>query len=102
MAEGADAFNVNTSDAETFSESSSDTLDLTSLPDSMWQMKPWWCQPWSIVLTGVAVSLGSWLLLHRLLITLPVVVLVLGWWVLFLVVVPTQYTAAVREAKSVQ
>ena len=21
---------------------------------SFWALKPWWCQPWSIVLTGVA------------------------------------------------
>ncbi|MGD1862956.1 MAG: DUF6737 family protein [Phormidesmis sp.] len=73
---------------------------LSDMPDSMWQMKPWWCQPWSIVLTGVTVPLCSWLLLHRLLITLPVALVMAGWWLLFLVLVPAQYAAAVREAKS--
>jgi len=75
-----------------------DPIDIRSLPDSMWQIKPWWCQPWSIVLTGVAAILLSWLLLHRLWITLPVVLIISAWWVLFLGVVPVQYAAAVREA----
>ena len=26
---------------------------------SLWDHKPWWCQPWSILLTGVAVVLGG-------------------------------------------
>ncbi len=67
------------------------------MADSIWQMKPWWCQPWSIVLTGVAIPTGSWLLLHRLWITLPVAGVMALWWVLFLGLVPAQYAAAVRE-----
>jgi len=70
------------------------------MPDSMWQMKPWWCQPWSIVLTGITVPLGSWLLLHRLWITLPVALVMVAWWVLFLGLVPAQYAAYAREAKA--
>ena len=69
----------------------------SQMPESMWQLKPWWCQPWSIVLTGVAIPVGSWLLLHRLWITLPVVGAIALWWLLFLVLVPMQYTAAIRE-----
>lgn len=34
---------------------------------------------------------GSWILLHRLWITLPVAAAVVIWWVLFLVLVPTAY-----------
>ncbi|MEL6602069.1 MAG: DUF6737 family protein [Cyanobacteria bacterium J06614_10] len=71
--------------------------NVQNLPESMWQIKPWWCQPWSIVLTGVAIPAASWLILHRLWITLPVVGAVSIWWWLFLWVVPTQYAAAVRE-----
>ena len=30
-------------------------------PVAFWSLKPWWCQPWSIVLTGRCHgSLGSW------------------------------------------
>ncbi len=71
----------------------------TSMPESMWALKPWWCQPWSILLTGALIPAASWLLLHRLWITVPVVGAMLVWWLLFLVLVPAQYTAAVREGR---
>jgi hypothetical protein len=57
-------------------------------PADFWGSKPGWCQPWSILLTGGAAIGGSWALLHRWWITLPVALLVLAWWGLFLVVVP--------------
>ena len=60
---------------------------------SLWALKPWWCQPWSIVLTGIAAIAGSWLLLGRLWITIPCAALVLLWWWLFLVLVPASYRA---------
>jgi membrane protein YdbS with pleckstrin-like domain len=58
---------------------------------SFWQLKPWWCQPWSILLTGVVAMLGSWLLLQRWWITAPLSLAVLLWWLLFLVLVPASY-----------
>ena len=58
---------------------------------SIWQLKPWWCQPWSIVLTGIGVIAGSWLVLHRWWISAPVAAAVLVWWWLFLVLVPAAY-----------
>lgn len=58
---------------------------------SFWSQKPWWCQPWSIVATGVAVVVGSWMLFHRWWLTLPASVVVLGWWGLFLVLAPIAY-----------
>lgn len=70
---------------------------MTPTPDSnsdqthssqLWDYKPWWCQPWSILLTGVGLITGSWLVFHRLWLTLPLEVLILGWWWYFLVVVP--------------
>jgi hypothetical protein len=60
-------------------------------PSSIWQSKPWWCQPWTIVLTGCLLLAGSWLLLHRWWISLPVALAVLTWWWLFLLVVPASY-----------
>ncbi|MDJ1184188.1 DUF6737 family protein [Roseofilum casamattae] len=35
-----------------------------SKPANVWRYKPWWCQPWSIVLTGITLIALSWLLLH--------------------------------------
>lgn len=59
-----------------------------------WSLKPWWCQPWSILLTGVLAVTLSWWAVHLWWITLPVVALVLLWWGLFLVLVPASYRAA--------
>ena len=61
--------------------------------DSLWQHKPWWCQPWSILLSGVAVVAGSWVLLGRWWISAPLAAAVLLWWWLFLVLVPAAYRA---------
>ena len=61
-----------------------------------WSLKPWWCQPWSIISTGVLMVGGSWALLHRLWISLPLALGVLAWWLLFLVLVPAAYRSAVE------
>lgn len=73
---------------------------------SLWALKPWWCQPWSILATGLAVSGGSWWGLHRWWITLPLSLLVLAWWLVFLVLVPAAWrleqAAAVEHEASQQ
>jgi hypothetical protein len=66
-------------------------------PSSLWESKPWWCQPWTILLTGLMVIAGSWLLLHRWWISAPVALGVLLWWGLCLVVVPRAYRAELQE-----
>jgi hypothetical protein len=58
---------------------------------SVWQLKPWWCQPWSILLTGIVLIGGSWLLLHRLWVTLLVAIPVLIWMGFFLGLYPQLY-----------
>ena len=58
---------------------------------SFWGLKPWWCQPWSILLTGSGVTAGSWLALHLWWVTGPVALGVGLWWLLFLVLVPQAY-----------
>jgi hypothetical protein len=57
----------------------------------LWSHKPWWCQPWTIVLTGLIVVGGSWLMLHRLWVTGSIAIAVVCWWVLFLVIAPAAY-----------
>ena len=66
---------------------------------SIWLLKPWWCQPWSIVSTGLAIPAASWLLLQRLWITVPLLLAVLLWWWLFLVVVPATYRRSLEAAE---
>jgi len=62
--------------------------ELTEFPMNVWATKPWWCQPWSIVLTGIVSIGGSWLLFHRFWVTGLVAIPVLTWMVYFLLVYP--------------
>ncbi|MEB3168791.1 MAG: DUF6737 family protein [Synechococcaceae cyanobacterium] len=60
-------------------------------PERVWALKPWWCQPWSILVSGVALAGGSWWLLHRIWLTGLVSLAVILWWWLFLVLMPAQW-----------
>ncbi|MFQ3615923.1 MAG: DUF6737 family protein [Cyanobacteriota bacterium] len=66
-------------------------------PQSVWQIKPWWCQPWSIVLTGTGLIGGSWLLLHRVWLTGLVALPVLAWMGFFLLIYPQLWAAAMQK-----
>jgi hypothetical protein len=55
---------------------------------NLWESKPWWCQPWTIILTGIIIVAGSWLLFHTLWLTLPVTIVIVVWWTYFLIIVP--------------
>lgn len=61
---------------------------MTQKPISVWNYKPWWCQPWSILLTGMALIGGSWLLFHLLWLTIIVAIPVLTWMGFFLLIYP--------------
>ena len=69
---------------------------------SFWSHKPWWCQPWTILTTGVLVVTASWLLLGLWWISLPVALGVLAWWGLFLLLVPAARRAAQQEQGGAQ
>ena len=55
---------------------------------SVWQHKPWWCQPWSIALTAFSVTAGSWLLLHRYWLTGLVGLPMMTWMTFFIFIYP--------------
>jgi hypothetical protein len=55
---------------------------------NLWESKPWWCQPWTILLTGIIIITGIWLLFHTLWLTIPVAGLIILWWTYFLIIVP--------------
>jgi hypothetical protein len=55
---------------------------------SIWTLKPWWCQPWSIGLTGITLIAGSWGLWHLRWVTIAVAIPVLGWMGFFLLLYP--------------
>lgn len=64
---------------------------------NIWDYKPKWCQPWSIILTGITVITASWLILHTVWITAGVVCAIAAWWIYFLLLYPkafAQYIAS--------
>lgn len=73
-----------------------------TLPPSIWALKPPWCQPWSILGTGAAVTAGAASLSPWA--GGAVGVAVAAWWWLFLVAVPADYasyrTGALRAAQA--
>ncbi len=61
---------------------------MTQKPTSPWSYKPWWCQPWSILLTGMALISGSWLVFKILWLTILISLPVLTWMGFFLLIWP--------------
>jgi hypothetical protein len=55
---------------------------------SPWKYKPWWCQPWSIVLTGVTLVTGIWLIFKIAWLTILVAIPLLIWMGFFLLIWP--------------
>lgn len=53
-----------------------------------WSYKPWWCQPWSIILTGSSLIAASWFLFHRYWFTGIVALPVLTWMGFFVLLWP--------------
>jgi len=64
-----------------------------------WSLKPWWCQPWTILLSGVTAVAASWTVLRLWWITAGVAILVSLWWLLFLVLVPEAYRQQAADAQ---
>ena len=65
-------------------------MDLNS-KNNFWDLKPPWCQPWSILTFGILVLVLSWKLLNNIIITSILGLLIVFWWILFLVIAPISY-----------
>uniref|UniRef100_A0ACD5H277 DUF6737 family protein n=1 Tax=Desertifilum tharense IPPAS B-1220 TaxID=1781255 RepID=A0ACD5H277_9CYAN len=59
-----------------------------SQPDSPWKYKPWWCQPWSIVLTGTGAIALSWVFFQKIWLTALVGLPLTVWMGYFTLVLP--------------
>lgn len=57
-------------------------------PINPWNYKPWWCQPWSILLTGLTIISGSWLLFKTIWLTVIISIPILIWMGFFLLIWP--------------
>lgn len=73
---------------------------MTQKSPSIWNYKPWWCQPWSIILTGILLIGGSWLLLLNLWITSFVAIPVLIWMIYFVLIFPKLAIASIEKDPS--
>ncbi len=62
--------------------------DLNPPTDRIWDYKPWWCQPWSILLTGNGLIAVSWLLGQRYWLTGLVALPLVAWMGFFILVFP--------------
>lgn len=73
---------------------------MTQKSPSIWNYKPWWCQPWSIILTGILLISGSWVLLLNLWITIFVAIPVLTWMIYFVLIFPKLAIASIEKDPS--
>jgi hypothetical protein len=55
---------------------------------SPWKFKPWWCQPWSIILTAVTLITGSWLVCKIIWLTILVAIPLSIWMGFFIFIWP--------------
>ncbi len=60
--------------------------------DNLWADKPWWCQPWSVILTGIILISLSFLWPGNIWVTIFISILIILWWYIFLIFAPTVYT----------
>jgi hypothetical protein len=67
---------------------------------SVWDYKPGWCQPWSIILTGMTIVAGSWLVLHNIWITIAISLPVIAWWVYFLLIYPKAFAEYISSQQT--
>ncbi|XP_078442776.1 spindle pole body-associated protein [Wolffia australiana] len=67
--------------------------------DSIWDTKPSWCQPWTILLTGVLGIACSWIFVHSSIITAAVSALIFAWWFIFLYSYPKAYTDMIAQRR---
>ncbi|MBD2295378.1 hypothetical protein H6G06_18350 [Anabaena sphaerica FACHB-251] len=66
-----------------------------------WDYKPWWCQPWSIMLTGLTLISGSWLIFKLIWLTILVAIPLLIWMGFFLLIWPQlMIKSGILEQKS--
>ncbi len=73
---------------------------MTQKSPSIWNYKPWWCQPWSIILTGILLISGSWVLLLNLWITIFVAIPVVTWMIYFVLIFPKLAIASIEKDPS--
>ena len=67
---------------------------------SFWELKPFWCQPWSIIAFGILVLIFSWQLFNNIIISSFISFFIIIWWILFLIIAPKSYQGIHDEKES--
>ncbi len=68
------------------------TINSKSLSNNaFWDQKPIWCQPWSIITTGILIIGISLFWPARLWFSIILSILIFFWWLLFLILAPMSY-----------
>lgn len=69
---------------------------------NVWEYKPWWCQPWSILLTGITIIAASWFVFQKIWLVLVISFPILVWWVYFLIIYPKQVRSLVNSQQPIE
>ena len=56
-----------------------------------WDIKPWWCKPWTIILFGLLSITTSWYIFTNLILSIFLSLVIIIWWILFLLIAPKLY-----------
>jgi len=59
--------------------------------EDFWDLKPPWCQPWSIISFGIFIFVFIWKFFNNIIIDWIVGFLIITWWVIFLLLAPIGY-----------
>ncbi len=73
--------------------------DSSSVSIGYWSEKPFWCKPWSILLSGIIFLYILFSYVQLLWIKITATLLILSWWILFLFLVPVAYESNLRATK---
>ncbi|XP_047940153.1 uncharacterized protein LOC125187577 [Salvia hispanica] len=68
--------------------------------ESVWDTKPSWCQPWTILLSGTGIITASWLILNSVVVTSIAATLICLWWYIFLYSYPKAYSDMITERRN--
>ncbi|AAP99920.1 MULTISPECIES: DUF6737 family protein [Prochlorococcus] len=64
-----------------------------------WDSKPKWCQPWSIIITGVLSIIIIFVTFKNFWLTIIASFLITLWWILFLFIAPMIYNIELVQSE---
>ncbi|WP_052043867.1 MULTISPECIES: DUF6737 family protein [unclassified Prochlorococcus] len=56
-----------------------------------WKLKPFWCKPFSIIITGIFILIIGFKIFSMFWIRTIISLIIFSWWALFLIIAPYSY-----------